>query len=79
VTCRRAPKPTDADRAVIAEIRANGGDLTLAEYVHTQAFQRVAMYWTGPRARAGIREAQAEGRWADAHAHPDGSIYVPRV
>lgn len=79
--CPHLPEPTEQQRADAAEIAANGGTLTLAELVHSQAFAYVGCSWTRQRAERSIREHQAENRtsWVGAHAHPDGSIYVPRA
>lgn len=77
--CKHQPAPTDEQRAAIAEVRANGGNLTADEMAHSSAFQRVGMSWTRARARRSIRDAQYAGRWEGAHCHEDGSIYLPRT
>lgn len=77
--CRHQPPWTEQDYEVAREVRANGGSLTLDEIVHTRAYERVAMAWTRARANRWIAREREQGRWLDAHAHKDGSIYVPRV
>lgn len=77
--CSKQPAPTKRQLAIAREVFLNGGNLTADEIAHSAAFDRVALAWSRRRANQWIKREQEAGKWKDAHAHADGSIYVPRI
>jgi hypothetical protein len=76
--CTHQPAPTAEQKAAAAEIRENGGSLTADDLAHSGAFSCVGVSWSRAAANRSIKQRQAEGKWSGAHAHADGSIYLPR-
>lgn len=76
--CKHQPAPTEHHKQIAQEVHDNGGTITAEELAHSAAFDRAAMAWSRTRAVAWIKREQAEGRWMNAHAHGDGSIWVER-
>lgn len=76
--CRATYEVTDEHRARCAEVAANGGTLTAEETAHTDAFECKGNAWEREHAEAWIKAQQTAGKWQDAHAHDDGTVWIPR-
>lgn len=77
--CRFDLKLSARHHELEAEVKANGGCMTAVEFAHSAAFERAGMCWTRRAAEASIKRQQQYKRWLGAHAHDDGSVWIPRL